>query len=462
MLNLSKQRVNTNGSEENYKSFAMLSEVEFGRVLTYWLYAIFGVFFFLLFVPWTQNIRTTGKVTTLYPNERPQHIVSTIDGRVERWYVREGDYVEKGDTVVHISEIKDDYFDPDLIERTEQQVAAKKSSLVAYQEKVAQLTNQIAALERIQQLKQEQSGNKIEQSRLKVVGDSIEYEAAKVNYDIAVAQLARQEKLYEQGLKSLTDLEKRRNNLQKEQAKLISTESKLLSSRNELLNAKIDYANVVNEYADKLAKSRSERATAQSNLYDGQATVAKMENTLTNYEQRVGFRYIIAPTAGFITQAKVDGIGETIKQGEQIVSIVNNNIHRAVELYVAPVDLPLIRLKQKVRIQFDGWPALVFSGWPGLSFGTFGGEVVAIDNMISANNKYRILIAPDKEDEEWPELVRYGSGAFGFALLKDVPVWYELWRQLNGFPPDFYIDLEAAEREAHLEHGQSGKMKNKK
>jgi hypothetical protein len=36
-----------------------------------------------------------------------------------------------------------------------------------------------------------------------------------------------------------------------------------------------------------------------------------------------------------------------------------------------------------------------------------------------------------------------GSGASGIALLNDVPIWYELWRQLNGFPPDYYEMKEA-------------------
>jgi hypothetical protein len=31
-----------------------------------------------------------------------------------------------------------------------------------------------------------------------------------------------------------------------------------------------------------------------------------------------------------------------------------------------------------------------------------------------------------------------GTGAQGIALLKDVPIWYELWRNINGFPPDYY------------------------
>jgi hypothetical protein len=31
-----------------------------------------------------------------------------------------------------------------------------------------------------------------------------------------------------------------------------------------------------------------------------------------------------------------------------------------------------------------------------------------------------------------------GGGANGIALLKDVPIGYELWRNINGFPPEYY------------------------
>jgi hypothetical protein len=102
------------------------------------------------------------------------------------------------------------------------------------------------------------------------------------------------------------------------------------------------------------------------------------------------------------------------------------------------MDLPLVAVGREVRFLFDGWPALVFSGWPGLSYGTFKGKVFAIDNTINDKGKYRILIAPDEGEKPWPEALRPGSGAKGIALLNDVPLWYELWRQLNGFPPDYY------------------------
>ncbi len=156
---------------------------------------------------------------------------------------------------------------------------------------------------------------------------------------------------------------------------------------------------------------------------------------------------LTAPQDGNITKPKRPGLGETIKEGEELLSIMPAKYDLAVSMYVKPVNLPLINQGQKVRFMFDGWPSVVFSGWPNVSFGTFGGEVVAIDNFISENGKYRILVAPDPTDVAWPERLRVGSGANGLALLNDVPIWYELWRNFNGFPPDFYQLEDKLEKE---------------
>ena len=136
------------------------------------------------------------------------------------------------------------------------------------------------------------------------------------------------------------------------------------------------------------------------------------------------------------------GLGETVKEGDALVSVMPASPELAVELYVRPMDMPLMAKGQKVRFVFDGWPSIVFSGWPNTSYGTFGGKVVAIDNFISPNGKYRILVGPDPDDRPWPNALRVGGGSVGFALMKDVRIWYELWRQINGFPPDLYTDAQ--------------------
>jgi multidrug resistance efflux pump len=392
----------------------------------------------VLFLPWTQTIAGKGYLTTRNPEHRPQTIQSPIPGRIEKWYVQEGDYVSKGDTILFISEVKNEYFDPNLIERTGDQIKAKSMAVTSYQGKVKALNSQVGALNSERLLKLEQARNKLLQARLKVQSDSIDLEAAKTNISIAQRQYDRVVQLQNEGLKAVTDVEEKRLKLQETQAKLISQENKLLAAKNEILNATMEINRVQAEYTDKISKAQSDMFTAQSNQFDSEAQVTKLENEYSNYEIRSQMYYIRAPQSGFINKALQAGIGETFKEGDKLVGIMPSEYQLAVETFVAPIDLPLIHIGEKVRIQFDGWPAIVFSGWPNVSYGTYGGKVVAIETFISSNGKYRVLLAPDSEDHDWPKDIRVGSGANTIALLEDVPIWYELWRQLNGFPPNYY------------------------
>lgn len=438
MLNISPNKLNQKVDLSRFKAaqkvFHKRHYKQFNRFLA--AFAIFG--FIVLFLPWTQNITGKGYLTTLTPDQRPQTIQSPIPGRIEKWYVKEGDLVKKGDTILFISEIKNEYFDPNLVQRTGQQIKAKEMSVTSYQGKVKALNNQIGALSNERSLKLEQAKNKLIQSKLKVQSDSIDLEAAKTNISIAERQYNRIEQLQSEGLKALTDVEEKRLKLQETQAKLISQENKLLASKNEVINAQVEINRVQAEYTDKISKAQSDMFTAQSNQFDSEAQVTKLENEFTNYSIRNDLYYIKAPQTGYINRAIQGGIGETFKEGDKLVGIMPEKYDMAVETFIEPIDLPLVQVGEKVRIQFDGWPAIVFSGWPNASYGTYGGEVVAIETFISANGKYRILLAPDKEDQAWPKDLRVGSGANTIALLEDVPIWFELWRQLNGFPPNYY------------------------
>lgn len=443
MLNISDNEIQTKVVRSRYGAYAMVVNEKGRKQVLRWMLGLTLLGIIILFLPWTQTVNSYGYVTALRPDHRPQTIPAIIGGQIDRWYVQEGQAVKKGDTIVHITEIKDEYFDPQLVARTKEQVDAKKSALQSYTEKLSALDAQIRALEQGKDIKLQQTANKVRQSRLKVVSDSTDWLAAKLNQEIAEAQYKRAEQLYAEGLNSLTDLESRRLKLQEALAKTISVENKYLVSRNELLNVQSELASVEYEYNDKLAKARSERASSESAVFDGQANVAKLENQLSTYAIRNGMYYITAPQDGFITKAIRTGIGAAVKAGEDILTIMPSNPEMASELYIAPVDLPLIHLNSKVRLIFDGWPALVFSGWPGISTGTYAGKVVAIDNFVSSNGKYRILVAPDPDEAPWPPALRVGGAVQGVALLKDVAVGYEIWRRLNGFPPVYYGGVDS-------------------
>jgi adhesin transport system membrane fusion protein len=448
MLNVSENRIEGKVNTKEYQSFSMVMNYKASKVFTRLLLLSFGFFLVALFLPWTQNIRSTGYLTTLRPDQRPQTINSIIAGKIDKWYVKEGDLVQKGDTILFLSEIKDEYFDPNLLARTEAQIKSKELSVQSYMGKVNALDAQIDALLKTKSLKSEQAKNYIKQAGLSVLSDSVDLEAATTNYQIAIQQFKRQEQLYQEGLKSLTDLETKKLKLQETQSKMIGAENQLLSSRNKLINAGVEINSINNQYVNKLSKAESEKFTALSSMYDAEALVTKMQNQYMNYSVRTGLYYVTSPIDGIITKAIRSGIGVTVKAGEKMVSIMPNRYDLAVEMYVKPFNLPLLEKGQKVRFMFDGWPSIVFSGWPNASYGTFGGKIVAIDNFISTNGKYRIFVAPDAEDVAWPAELRVGSGASGVALLKDVPIWYELWRNLNGFPPDYYkaMDLKTLKK----------------
>lgn len=441
MLNISDNNIEENKYRDGFSSLMAVADRDKPvKKLKIFLYTTAG-FILFLFLPWTQNVRVPGNLTTLYPEQRPQTVQNVIPGRIEKWYVREGNFISKGDTILQISEVKDDYFDPQLIERTQTQIDNKKNAANNYEEKAEALSDQIDALTKARVNKLDQANNKVLQTTLKVTSDSIDFEAAKIDYNIAQQRLERMEDLFEQGLKSLTDFESRKLKVQEAQAKRISAENKLLTSKAELINAGIELDAIENDYAEKLSKARSDRNSALSTFYDTKAQVAKMENQLSNYRVRQSNYFITAPQSGYVTQAISVGLGENIKEGAPIVSIMPETYDFAVEMYVDPVDFPLLRIGNEVRLIFDGWPAIVFSGWPQLSNGTFVGEILAIDNFISPNGKYRILVTPHEEEVPWPEDLRPGTGSDGILLFKDVPLWYELWRQLNGFPPDYYMGL---------------------
>ena len=438
MLNVSNNNRIDNKRLEKFSSIQLLNKEKHYKILNKILLAFVILVVVFLFLPWTQNISGSGAVTTLKPNQRPQTIQSLISGRIEKWYVNEGDYVKAGDTILFISEIKEDYLDPNLVENTKNQMIAKEDAVASYEGKVGALDSQMGAINSERNLKSQQAKNKIRQAVLKIKSDSMDLEAIKTQIKIANTQFKRSVQLHKEGLKPLTDVEEKRLKLQEIEAKIITQENKLLSSENELINARVEISRINAEYSEKFSKAQSDQYTAQSSKYDTKAQVNKLENQYNNYKIRNGMYYIKAPQSGYVNRALKSGLGENIKEGTPIVSIMPAEYDIAVETYISPNDFPLIQKGEKVRVWFDGWPTIVFSGWPNLSYGTFGGKIVAIENFISDNGKYRVLIAPDDAEEKWPKQLSIGSGAQTMALLDNVPIWFEIWRTLNGFPPNYY------------------------
>ena len=260
---------------------------------------------------------------------------------------------------------------------------------------------------------------KVEQSRAKLDAERVRFSNAKNQYE-------RNKKLFEAGNIPLT--------------KFQDIEYKYQGSEADFKNAEIEIDRVQAEYLDKINKAESDLNNTLSEQFETQADLAKLSNEYANMEIRSHQYFILAPQAGQVVKATMTGIGETIKEGDPVCSIMPFSTDVAVEMYVKAMDVPLISKGRKVRVEFDGFPALQFSGWPSISVGSFGGIVEVIDVVNTNPGQFRILVIPDINDTTWPKQIRVGSGTKSWVMLDNVPLWYELWRQLNGFPPSLYTE----------------------
>ncbi|MCH8553987.1 MAG: HlyD family secretion protein [Schleiferiaceae bacterium] len=424
MLNITENSIKKNVNEKELKAYQEIQGFGATKKFNRIFFVIFALILIVMFLPWTQNVRGMGEVTTFLPSQRPQTLQSPIPGRIQQWFVREGDTVSAGDTIVFISELNNEFFDPEIVMRTKEQLAALEEQIVAYGQKLAAMDDILRAMVQNRDIK-------LLQTKLRIEADSVEVENNIVRQAQAKLQLDRAKTLLEEGINSQFDFEQRNQAMQEANARYQAAKTRYD-------NSITDYQAVIADFNEKESKLRSDQFTVQTQRLESQQKAAQLRTRLAGIEVRQGFYFLTAPQRGMITRTYVSGIGENIKEGQALAQLMPLDYQMAAEIYVRPVDLPLIKIGQRAQLEFDGWPAIVFSGWPNTSFGTFPAKVVAVDNVAEGNG-YRILVVPyDDEERLWPEQLRFGSGVNGILLLNDVPVWYELWRQINGFPPEYY------------------------
>ncbi len=326
----------------HFATFNSIGIPRIARVIAWFLVLlVIASALFVAFVPWIQTTSGNGRVTALNPIDRQQEINALVTGRIEAWYVHDGDHVKVGDPIVKIVDN-----DPQLLER---------------------LTSERAQV-------------------------ALKLDAAVKAQRTAEIDLRRMKELYEQGL----------------------------AARREYEQADIRVATLRSSVAE---------ATAELNRTDVNIS-------------RQSVQTVNAPRDGVILRVNAGDAATFVSTGDVVATFVPDNIERAVEMYIDGRDVALVQPGDRVRLEFEGWPAVQFSGWPSKAIGMFGGKVTAVDASAHSSGLFRILVVEDKSDPNpWPDqaYVRFGSKVRGWILLSEVTVGYEIWRQLNNFPPDFPI-----------------------
>lgn len=382
----------------------------------------------LLLSPWQQNISGTGRVSAFVPAERQQTVDATVSGRISRWLVREGYKVKAGDVLVEIADV-----DPELLQRLRQQRDASAAKLAAKGEELKAYRRQVDDLIATRDLQVATAEHRLDGARQRVRSANESLASAQATAETAALQIARFKRLLGDGLVSKRDYEIAERDSIIAQRSVASAKAALDAA---LAEQRAVDAEIGRIRADAQARIDSAAATArktEGELEDSRTSLLKLETDLSRQQSQA----ITAPRDGTVLRLLANPQGDLVRQGDGLLVLVPDVDVRAVELWVDGNDAALIGPDRLARLQFEGWPALQFVGWPEVAFGTFGGRVVFVDSTDDGKGKFRVMIVPDEADRPWPppRFLRQGVRVRGWILLNQVTMAYELWRQLNAFPP---------------------------
>lgn len=383
----------------------------------------------MLFAPWQQSVRGTGRVVAYAPLERQQVIEATISGQIARWNrdVVEGTRLKKGDFIL---EIRDN--DPNLLSRLEKQRSAAEQELAAAKVRAEAYRSNVSSYKDAKEQVIEAVTNQVKMSEQKVKAAKQGLAAANAAHSQSLANEERQRLLYVDGIASQLVFEVAERTLKEAESKVKEAEANVESAERELESKEA-------EALQKELEAQAKVDTAKADLQDAVGKIAKATKDLTDVEVKLArqqSQVVTAPRDGTVFRFLANVGGEMVSAGDPLLTLVPESAERAVEIWLTGNDAPLVTPGRHVRLQFEGWPAVQFAGWPSVAVGTFGGTVATLDATDNGRGQFRILVVPE-EGADWPSdrYLRQGVRANGWVLLSQVQLGFELWRQLNGFPP---------------------------
>lgn len=399
-------------------ALSLAGSAKFTRIFSRLLLLGFVAFVIgIFFMPWRQFVAGTGRVIAFNPLDRRVNVEAQVSGRVKHLHVVEGQRVQKGEL---IAEIQDN--DPNLLNNLRAQREAIESRRDFAQGRVESLTAQITQ----QELAKAQAIDGAEQ---RVAAAKIAAETALLNYN-------RTKDLFSKQLESQRAME-------------LATLSRD-STAADLKSAQAALKRTSNDFDASIASTHASKGSALSEV-----AAAERDLSVIDVQINQNLRQIVeAPRDGIVLEVAATD-GTYLRPGSLICVIIPETDSRFVEVLVDGNDMPLIHSRKNneagspVRIAFEGWPAVQLIGWPQLAIGTFGGEVVFVDATDNGKGKFRVVVGPaddivDRGDGKgpvtvgWPDKdrwLRQGARANAWIMLNQVPLWFELWRKINGFPP---------------------------
>ena len=387
-----------------------------------------GLFVILLVSPWRQNIAASGRVVAFDPLDRMQSIPSPVTGRLTHLHVQEGSVVQEGALLIELADL-----DPEYVDRLKQQVAFARRKVEAAYDTVGLFTRQLELLDVERGQKIAMAEAEFAMAQDKVRAEEQELLAAIADSDQKDADRERRESLFAKKLVSELDFQKAVAAAATAKAKVSAVRAKVAQVRSERRAKEVKVQQIANATQVKIESTRGSREGTRAKLAAAEKELTEAQTKFLRQSTQV----INAPCDGVVLRVHGAAQASFVRMGEPLIDFVPTTQELAVELWVRGNDAPLISKDREVRLHFEGWPAVQFAGWPSVAVGTFGGRVHVVDSHDDGMGRFRVLVVPDPADDPWPDLffARQGTRANGWVLLDEVRLGYEVWRQLNAFPP---------------------------
>lgn len=384
----------------------------------------------LVVVPWQQNAPGKGRVIAFSATQRQQTIDAPVEGRIVKWFVQEGQRVSAGQALADIADN-----DPEILSRLGRERAAVAERVEAAKARAASLQGRMEALEssRRSGVAAADARSRMARDRLRAAEQALA--AAEATARTAEIQVERVRKLFEEGLQSKRALELAELDALKTRTDVDRARAARDAARSEKTALLEDLGKIGNDASASISDAQAARAAALAEVANGEAELARIDVRVARQMTQA----VTAPRDGWVLRILAQQGGQFVKSGAPLAVLIPDTDERAVEMWVDGNDVNLVTEGERVRLQFEGWPAVQFSGWPSLAVGTYGGRVAFVDAADDGQGKFRVVVTPDPDEPPWPpgDMLRQGMRSNGWVLLRVVPLGYEAWRQFNGFPPDY-------------------------
>jgi len=410
--------------------FSVLTKVSLHRYVEKFWVISFGIFLFMLFflfLPWQQTVKGKGVISAYDPTQRPYAVSATIDGFIKEFHVEENQFVKKGDLLFTMVDLDKKYSVKlkNIESRTKEQLENIKQQIVISKERKENLNEYLNVGLNVYVQKLSQMEDKIKSLNLKKMSLEKNYEIEKLNFE-------RIKLLYEDGIESKRKFDRMENIYIKAKAELEKIAIDIIVEKKNIDITKKEKEKFLKDTQNKIKSLEETIISSTNNMRSLDRDLQQQSMSISRYDKSE----VYAPKDGYVVRLFESDKNKLLKKGDKVIYFAPSVTEKALLLKVSDFNMPLIKEGLPVRLMFYGWPAMQISGWPVIKFGTFGGVIKKLDSVSYEKGFFYAYVVEDP-NEPWPkgDTLKVGTQTTAWVRLETVPIWYQLWRNINGQPP---------------------------